>query len=217
MTNKEMFTESVLHNGTTNSQRYDEQAEDERMVAYKTWAVVFSYPNDSFFAYLPHLAEERQSIVSEYDRLFRAGLVWLYGAEHLVKNEFQRANLLSDIMGFYTAFGVEPDLDRPDSISCEMDFMHYLIFKRRRLSAEPGDDEAKEKAEICRHAERKFFVEHLEPAATPIAEKILENTNHPFYVQAAEGLLGFVIREKEHFGLAGDTEIVRTKRKNEDE
>ena len=187
------------------------------MVGYKTWAVAFSYPNADFFAHLPQLTDQRQSLVSEYDRLFRAGLVWLYGAEHLVKNEFQRANLLSDIMGFYTAFGLEPDLERPDSISCEMDFMHYLIFKRYRLRVESIDNDLQDKAEICRDAERKFFVEHLEPAATRIAGQILENTNHQFYVQAAEGLLDFLSREREYFGLADDAGIGQTKRKNENE
>jgi len=181
-----------------------EQVDTERMLAYRTWAAVFSYPDDAFFTHLPELAEQRQSLVSEYDRLFRTGLVWLYGAEHLVKNEFQRANLLSDIMGFYTAFGLEPDLERPDSITCEMDFMHYLIFKRDRLDSRAGADDAQDKADICRDAEKKFFVEHLEPAATPIAREILAQTNHPFYKQAVEGVLGFLSCEREHFGLASD-------------
>jgi TorA maturation chaperone TorD len=180
------------------------QIDEERMFTYKVWAAAFSYPDDAFFAHLPELAAERRSLVSEYDRLFRAGLVWLYGAEHLVKNEFQRANLLSDIMGFYTAFGLEPDLERPDSITCEMDFMHYLIFKRQRLDAGAAGDGSEEKVEVCRDAERKFFVEHLEPGATAIAREILANTTHPFYKQAAEGLLDFLSREREHFGLVGD-------------
>lgn len=179
------------------------QVDKERMLAYKSWAAVFSYPDDSFFAHLPELVEQRESLAGEYDRLFRAGLVWLYGAEHLVKNEFQRANLLSDIMGFYTAFGLEPDLDRPDSITCEMDFMHYLIFKRDRL-CDGAVDDAEDKADICRDAERKFFDEHLKPAATPIAREILAKTRHPFYKQAAEGLLEFLSYEIEHFGLASD-------------
>jgi TorA maturation chaperone TorD len=174
------------------------------MLAYRTWAAAFSYPDDAFFAHLPELAEQRQSLVSEYDRLFRTGLVWLYGAEHLVKNEFQRANLLSDIMGFYTAFGLEPDLERPDSIACEMDFMHYLILKRDRLASPVSADDAQDKAEVCKDAEKKFFVEHLEPAATPIAREILAQTNHPFYKQAAEGVLEFLSCEREHFGLASD-------------
>jgi TorA maturation chaperone TorD len=199
-----MSTESALHDAVAGRQHDAVRVDEERMFAYKAWAAAFSYPDDGFFAHLPELASQRQSLVSEYDRMFRAGVVWLYGAEHLVKNEFQRANLLSDIMGFYTAFGLEPDLERPDSIACEMDFMHYLIFKRQRLYAGAGGDAAEEKAEVCGDAERKFFVEHLEPGATAIAGEILANTAHPFYKQAAEGLLEFLSHEREHFDLAGD-------------
>lgn len=197
--NKEMSTESALPENSAG-----EQVDKDRMLGYRTWAAVFSYPNDAFFANLPELLEDRQSLEAEYDRLFRAGLVWLYGAEHLVKNEFQRANMLSDIMGFYTAFGLEPDLERPDSITCEMDFMHYLILKRERLATGTGADDAEEKADICRDAEKKFFVEHLEPAATLIARGILAQTNHAFYKQAAEGALEFLSCERERFGLASD-------------
>ncbi len=204
MTNKETSIESASPDAPTGSLQGDGQIDEERMLAYKAWAVAFSYPDDTFFTHLPELIEQRQSLVSEYDRLFRAGIVWLYGAEHLVKNEFQRANLLSDIMGFYTAFGLEPDLERPDAITCEMDFMHYLIFKRDRLGEGAVVDDAKEKAEVCRDAEKKFFVEHLDPAATLIAREILANTNHPFYKQAAEGLLAFLSCEREHFDLVGD-------------
>jgi TorA maturation chaperone TorD len=205
MTNKEMSTESALPDSTIGSQScFVEQADRDRMLAYRTWAAAFSYPDEAFFTHLPELAEQRHSLVSEYDRLFRAGLVWLYGAEHLVKNEFQRASLLSDIMGFYTAFGLEPDLERPDSIVCEMDFMHYLILKRDRLASPAGADDAQDKAGICRDAEKKFFVEHLEPAATPIAREILAQTNHLFYRQAAEEVLEFLSCERDHFGLASD-------------
>lgn len=205
MMSKEMSTESASPDNSTASQLCAiDQADKERMLAYRTWAAAFSYPNDEFFTHLPELAGDRQSLEAEYDRLFRAGVVWLYGAEHLVKNEFQRANMLSDIMGFYTAFGLEPDLERPDSITCEMDFMHYLILKRERLGTAVGADDAEDKADICRDAEKKFFVEHLEPAATPIAQGILDQTNNPFYKQAAEGVLEFLSCEREHFGLPSD-------------
>lgn len=199
-----MSTESALHDAVTGRQNDEVRIDDERMFAYKAWTAAFSYPDDAFFSHLPELTGQRQSLVSEYDKLFRAGVVWLYGAEHLVKNEFQRANLLSDIMGFYIAFGLEPNLERPDSITCEMDFMYYLIFKRDRLETGAAADGAEEKAKVCRDAERKFFVEHIEPEATAIAREILANAVHPFYRQAAEGLLEFLSHEREHFDLARD-------------
>lgn len=185
-------------------QRDSGQSDMERMLGYRTWAAAFSYPDEGLFSRLPDWAGKRESLVRDYDRLFRAGLVWLYEAEHLARNEFQRANVLADVMGFYTAFGLEPNADRPDSIACELDFMQYIILKRLRLGAGALADDAAEKAEVCLDAEKKFFIEHLEPAATLIAREILTKTNHSSYMHAAEGLLKFLSREREHFAIKSD-------------
>ncbi len=200
MTNKEMSTESASHNTGT-------QIDIERMHQYKTLAAAFSYPDDPFFAHFPDLMDDKQSLMVEYDRLFRAGIVWIYGAEYLAKNEFQRANILSDIMGFYTAFGLEPDKERPDSITCEMEFMYGLILKRNRASRLPTDDQSKEKIEVCFDAEKKFFIQHLEPAAVLIAEKIISQSENCFYVNIAKDMLEFLASEREHFGLITATDI----------
>jgi nitrate reductase assembly molybdenum cofactor insertion protein NarJ len=166
-----MSTESALpDNSEFSNLGIETKNDDQRMRQYKTLAAAFSYPDDSFLGHFPDLMDDKQSLMAEYDRLFRAGVVWLYGAEHLVKNEFQRANMLSDIMGFYTAFGMEPDKERPDSIACEMEFMYALILKRDRANQLPADDQAKEKIDVCFDAEKKFFIQHVEPAAVLIAE-----------------------------------------------
>lgn len=199
MINKETCTESVSPDTRPGSTLSVDQ---QRMLNYETLAVAFSYPDDGFCVSFPEFADEAESAKFEYDRLFRAGEVWLYGAEYLTTNEFQRAALMSDIMGFYMAFGLEPDKERPDSIVCELEFMHYLIFKRQRLRMGSADDDAQEKSNVCRDAERKFFAEHLEPAATHLANKVLAASRHAFYRQAAEEMLVFLESERNHFGLA---------------
>jgi TorA maturation chaperone TorD len=201
MTRKEMSTESAYPETSIDS--FD-GADEQRLLSYKAYAVAFSYPDKKLFEHFPRYVQEKQSMISEYDRLFRAGVVWLYGAEHTVKNEFQRANLLADIMGFYTAFGLEPDRERPDSITCELEFMHYLILKRNRIGSDLSADDAREKSEICLDAERKFFVEHMEPTATNVARKIIAESSHPFYAKAATELLTFLESEKRHFGSVDD-------------
>ncbi len=200
MTNKEMSTESASHNTET-------QIDIERMRQYKTLAAAFSYPDDSFFDHFPDLMDDKQSLMVEYDRLFRTGIVWIYSAEHLAKNEFQRANILSDIMGFYTAFGMEPDKERPDSITCEMEFMYGLILKRDRASRLSADDQSKEKIDVCFDAEKKFFIQYLEPAAVLIAEKMISQSENCFYVNIAKDMLEFLASEREHFGLIAATDI----------
>ncbi len=203
-----MSTESALaDNSELSNLGIDTKNDDQRMCQYKTLAAAFSYPDDLFFAHFPELTDDKQSLMAEYDRLFRAGIVWLYGAEYLVKNEFQRANTLSDIMGFYTAFGLEPDKERPDSITCEMEFMYGLILKRDRASQLPADEQAKEKMDVCLDAEKKFFMQHLEPAAVLIAEKIISQSENCFYVNIAKDMLEFLASEREYFGLIAATDI----------
>ena len=79
------------------------------MLKYKMLAEAFSYPKE-------------EGLQLEYDRLFRQGEVWLYGLEYAIENEFQRAQGLADINGFYRAFGLETDKERPDSLVCELEF-----------------------------------------------------------------------------------------------
>ncbi|MHC4266200.1 MAG: TorD/DmsD family molecular chaperone [Planctomycetota bacterium] len=197
MTNKEMSIESVSPDLAADSaDRVDEELDTQRVLQYKTFSAAFSYPDDNFFALFPQLVKEKQNLTAEYDRLFRTGKVWLYGAEYLAENEFQRANLLSDIMGFYKAFGLEPDKERPDSINCELEFMHFLIVKRDRIHKGHVTIEPSEKADTCWDAEKKFFTEHLAPVAKQIAENVISKSKNRFYVQAASALSEFIEHEK---------------------
>lgn len=161
MTKKEMCIDRALH---------------ERLLAYKALSAAFSYP-------------KKEGLKIEYDRLFRSNEIWLYGAEYLAENEFQRAHMLSDIMGFYKAFGLDIENNRPDSLEAELEFMHYLIFKE--INAPDT-----EKASICRDAQNKFFNEHLYPAGKKIAERIIPLSKNKFYTNAGRKLSGFLESEK---------------------
>jgi len=164
----------------------------ERLSRYKSLAVAFSYPEGSFFDFFPEASGEKEGLVREYDRLFRAKDIWLYGTEYMSEHEFQRSNYLADISGFYKAFGVETNIERPDALNAELEFMHYLIFKENNAPT-------REKAEICLDAQRKFFTEHLSPAAKAIAQKILAASENPFYKNAASELIDFLSQEEEFF------------------
>ena len=202
-----MSTESALaDNSELSNLNIDTKTDDQRLRQYKTLAAAFSYPDDSFFAHFPELTDDKQSLMAEYDRLFRTGTVWLYGAEYLAKNEFQRANILSDIMGFYIAFGLEPDKERPDSITCEMEFMYGLILKRNRANQLPAGEQAKEKIDVCLDSEKNFFIQHLEPAAVLIAEKIISQSENYFYANIAKDTLEFLASERKYFNLTSATD-----------
>lgn len=167
------------------------------MLRYKAFAVAFSYPDDEFFKFFPLPPSEKAKLVGLYDHLFRLNEIWLYTAEYTAENEFERAKALADIMGFYRAFKVEPSKDRPDSLTTELEFMHYLIFKRIH-AIEKSIKGAKEKAAVSLDAEKSFFEEHLYPAAQRIAGKISSQTKDNFYAWAAKDLLNFLKSEKRY-------------------
>lgn len=165
MISNTMYTDSALH-----------KKELSRMKMYEMFSKAFSYPND-------------EKLIFEYDKLFRGHEIWLYSSEYIAENEFQRAALLSDIMGFYRAFGVQPTEDRADHIRAEFEFMHYLIFKA--INAKKA-----EQKNICFDAQGKFFLKHLYPGAKKIGEKIIPGASKGFYKNIAVKMLGFLENEK---------------------
>lgn len=68
-----------------------------------------------------------------------------------------RSQQLADIAGFYRAFGLEAERERPDHLVLELEFMAWLILKTLRAET-LGDQEA---AEVSRRAQARFFEEHL--------------------------------------------------------
>ncbi|GBC78055.1 Selenate reductase assembly chaperone protein [bacterium HR08] len=91
-----------------------------------------------------------------YHALFHLeGGVSLYEATYRGAHEFQWAEILADLNGFYRAFGVEPVRERPDHLSVELEFMYVLALKEIRARDED------EHLRITRDAERAFLRDHL--------------------------------------------------------
>lgn len=182
---KEMLNESVSR-------------DRERSLAYKTFSSVFSYPNDEFFKNFPQLAGKRKTLTKEYDILFRNRSIWLYTSEYTTQDVFQKSNQLSDIRGFYKAFGLDLDEERPDALSIELEFMHYLIFKGI-YAVEKNLPDAQEKKSICRDAQKKFFNEHLYPGAKIIIDKIMSQKDDFLYKDIAQDMLDMLEEEHKYF------------------
>jgi TorA maturation chaperone TorD len=106
---------------------------------------------------------------AEYDRVF--GLVVPkecppYETEYYPMPEtFGRSQQMADIAGFYRAFGIEParsSPERPDHLALELEFMAFLLLKKREaLATADVDLEAADRAMICDRAERDFFRDHV--------------------------------------------------------
>lgn len=166
--------------------------QEERLKLYKIFSVGFSYPTEDFFNYFPHKEKQREKLLFSYDNLFRNRNIWLYTVEYISDNDTQKVNALSEIMGFYTAFGVKTSLERPDFLPNELEFMHYLIFKEIRAE---GRKEAKEKRELCRKAQRDFFLKYLCKPSKDICEKIISSEDK-FYREIALSFKEFIEKEK---------------------
>jgi TorA maturation chaperone TorD len=169
-----------------------------RIIKYKTFAAALSYPDDNFFAFFPEMLSQKEELTAEYDRLFRAGEIWLYETEYTAENEFQKVNSLADIMGFYHAFGVEPNKERPDSITAEFEFMYYLIYKQTH-ALKKTDNNSEENKYICFDAQKNFFLEHIYTSSKNIADSIISKSNNNFYITTGREILKFIESEKENF------------------
>ena len=72
---------------------------------------------------------------------------------------FRQARQMSDVAGFYRAFGAEahgPVHERPDHAGCELEFLAFL--GARRLAA--GDAAHLDEVELCLEVEEAFLREH---------------------------------------------------------
>lgn len=163
-----------------------ESASPERLLAYKRFSAAFGSP-------------DKKELLAEYDLLFRAKEIWLYSVEYLAENEFQRVNYLSDISGFYRAFGLETDKERPDFLNIELEFMHILIAKQMYALSSKIDG-PQEKAAICMDAQKKFFNTYVYPGAKKIAEKIIAQSEANFYKREAIEMLEFLESEMKYLG-----------------
>ena len=94
---------------------------------------------------------------------------------------------MSDVAGFYAAFGAEasgPDADRPDPVACELEFLSFLAL--RGLAARMDGPEAE--AEICQDAEDAFLHDHLGRWLGAFCDRVADTTPSPLY--SALGQLG---------------------------
>lgn len=88
-----------------------------------------------------------------------------YTARHI----FQETEELSDIGGFFRAFGLEmAERERLDHISVELEFMHFLSYKEAYALEHHG----RAKARICHDAQHKFMQDHLGRWARQFARRL---------------------------------------------
>ncbi len=116
-----------------------------------------------------------------------------YTARHI----FQETQDLSDIGGFFRAFGLEMgDRERLDHISVELEFIHFLTYKEAYAHTHHGPARAR----LCRGVQRKFMQDHLGRWALRFADRLAQ--------KAGGGYFGCVASLTEAF-LAAEVSFLR--------
>lgn len=137
---------------------------------------------------------------AEYDRIF--GLVVPkdcapYETEYYPTGEtFARSQQMADIAGFYQAFGIEPSRsspERPDHLALELEFMAFLLSKKREaLAAAVSDPEWAAQADICDQAQRDFFRDHLAWWVPTFAAGLRRKAKNGYYDALAAVLAAWI-------------------------
>jgi TorA maturation chaperone TorD len=151
----------------------------------------------------------RDDLRGEYDSVF--GLVPArecppYETEYHSSSEtFFRSQQLADVAGFYRAFGLDPSQaspERPDHIGLELEFMAFLLMKKR-LATETADTDpqAAEQACVCEEALRNFFRDHLAWWVTSFATGLRRRAGSGFYAAVAQLLAAFMTTERVRFSV----------------
>ena len=120
-----------------------------------------------------------------------------YGNEAL----FQQPQELSDLMGFYRAFGLTLKLgeyERPDHISCECEFLSFLALKE----AYALEHQQAEMLEETRKAHRLFLKDHLGRFLPTFARKLSREDRGGFYAKLGDICLRIVTQESARLNIA---------------
>ena len=113
---------------------------------------------------------------------------------------FRFAHEISDVQGFYRAFGLQPSrriAERADHVAVECEFVAFLALKEACAEHLHGAD----KAAICRAAARKFLRNHLGRFGRAFAARVGQRSRSDFYCASAALLDQAILRDGERLGV----------------
>jgi len=118
-----------------------------------------------------------------------------YGRTHV----FGQSQVLADIRGFYEAFGVRPRAggERPDHISCELEFLALLSIKEA-IAVAQGDDQ---RVSVSRAAAASFIEDHAGRWLPAFAGRIAARAPGSGYATLAACAAALVARQSAELGV----------------
>ena len=117
---------------------------------------------------------------------------------------FQRSNMLADIAGFYSAFGLQPSSsnpDRPDHVAIECEFLAQLLHLQW-LAIQDAGPAAQAQAEICQDALRRFLDEHAAWWLPAFAKLLGHQDSGGFHEAIGQFLAALIAVERALAGVA---------------
>jgi DMSO reductase family type II enzyme chaperone len=158
-------------------------------------------------AVLPSL----EALLAWHRRLFghtARGGVPPYETEYGEDSLFQPSQEMSDLGGFYQAFGltIRPsEHERIDHISCECEFMLFLA-RKEAYALVQGDTSMLEET---RRASRLFLRHHLGRWAPALGGRLVRGDRGGFYGTLGELLVAFVTQECGRVGVPAGPDLLR--------
>lgn len=160
-------------------------------------------------ALLDYVVEERGAVRRDHIRLFghtASKELSLYELEHRSNLDvFNRTQSLSDINGFYRAFGLEIKTgERADHISVELEFLGHLILlenqaRQRRLVRE---------TEVAAEAHASFWRDHF-AGWTGLLLQNLEHSDSYYYREASIFTHRFMLSEELHLSMRESAAVIQ--------
>lgn len=155
------------------------------------------------------LAAPAERLRAEFDRVFGLGAIREcppYETEyHQSAEPFFRSQQMADIAGFYRAFGLEPSHarpGRPDHLALELEFMAFLLMKRREAVADRVENpEIGERVSICDDAQLGFLRDHLVWWVPSFATGLRRHAGQGAWARLGEVLAAFLPTERGRFDL----------------
>jgi len=117
---------------------------------------------------------------------------------------------LADAAGFYRAFGLERSemaKERLDHLSFQAEFMQVVIARELYARDRELGAASEDLIELCRRAQRQFFVEHLGWWLAAFGARLAERPDSPFYRALGRLLQGLVAAERAVMSVPPFTEL----------
>ena len=136
-------------------------------------------------------------LLSAHGRLFghtARGLVCAYETEYGQEGLFQQPAQLANLTGIYGLFGLkvrQVERERPDHISCELEFLEFLL-KKQAYALEHGDESMEKET---RKATRLFLKEHLGRFGRAFGAQMKKHDREGFMGKAGDLTLEFLTVE----------------------